>query len=108
LALELKPPKIIHVQKYRPDNIAYYTEWVNLIPLFPLNKLMSPILYQGNSTMYTPLALLVSLATFVIQQILLTPSLLLFSSANPFFIDLHVDSNTENDFINFFKAAIAA
>jgi len=30
-----KWPTIKHVQKYRPDNIAYYAEWVNLIPLFP-------------------------------------------------------------------------
>jgi hypothetical protein len=111
-----KKPVVHQVLKYTPTNILYYCEWVSLIPQLPLAKLkfcdkshfvthqlhhtqvISPVGEQhvlcnsGNLSDLFSLTLLTNLAT----------------PDNPFYIDICLDSNSEEDFFTFVVAAVAA
>jgi len=89
---------------------------VNLIPLFPLDKLefcaqshfVSRQLHCVHTIGAAGVPGYLRDSANLADSFSLTFLTDLSTPGNPFFIDLRVDSNTENDFINFVKAAIAA
>lgn len=112
-----KKPAVQHIQKYTPENIQYYAEWVTFIPYIPLtslkfvdeahyvsrnlhrNLVLAPIGVQPYLRDGTDLADSFSLT-------LLTD--LSEEADSPFYIDIRSYSNTEEDYLAFITAAIAA
>lgn len=111
-----KKPAVQHVQKYTPENIAYYSRWVILVPQIPFAQLkfcdeshfVSRQLHRDLSVSPIGVRPYLHDAADLAESFSLTLLLDLSNATNPFFIDLRAGSNTEFDFLAFVRAAVAA